>query len=310
MKLLRLTLCLLLLTGCDANTTNSTNTTVTPEAEPARPRIVTVNYPLQWAAEQLAGSAAEVVLPVPAGQDPARWQPAADALADYRQADLVVLNGGGYAHWPAALDLPAARIVDTSARIRDQLLPTADTGQGARDGAGMTWLDPFLYSQQVQSLAGAIDALLPAQRALLDRRLVQLRGRTGKWNTSLHRIAKALGDTPVLYSRPLYHYLQQRYRLNGEALHWRPGQTPSAAQWGELDELLRRHPAKLMLWEDTPAPAVRAQLEQRGIAVVVYRPQANRTSQGDFGAVMDANIAAFNALVIDMQQSGELPLPP
>lgn len=301
MKFLRLSLCVLLLAGCGREAASP------PPAEPSRPQVYTVNYPLQWAAAQLAGDAADVILPLPAGQDPARWEPTADDLAGYRQADLVLLNGAGYAPWLAQAGLPADRLVDTSARIRDQLIADSD---GGTERAAMIWLDPFLYSQQVQYMASAMEALLPEQRAQLDQRLVRLRGQTGKWNTALHRIAKALAGTPVLYSQPLYQYLQQRYRLNGAALRWPSAQAPSEEDWRELDALLLHHPAKVMLWEDTPLPEVTAQLAQRGIAVVVYRPQANRTPQGDFGAVMDANIAALNALVIDMQKSGELPLPP
>jgi ABC-type Zn uptake system ZnuABC Zn-binding protein ZnuA len=37
--------------------------------------IITVNYPLYYFTQQLAADLASVILPVPAGTDPAQWNP-------------------------------------------------------------------------------------------------------------------------------------------------------------------------------------------------------------------------------------------
>ncbi|RLA05886.1 MAG: zinc ABC transporter substrate-binding protein, partial [Gammaproteobacteria bacterium] len=60
---------------------------------------MTVNYPLAYFAERIGGEQVEVGFPVPADVDPAFWSPAADAVAAYQAADVIILNGATYAKW-------------------------------------------------------------------------------------------------------------------------------------------------------------------------------------------------------------------
>ena len=59
--------------------------------------VYTVNYPLQYFAQRVAGEQAEVILPMPADIDPVFWQPAAKDIVGFQQADIILLNGAGYA---------------------------------------------------------------------------------------------------------------------------------------------------------------------------------------------------------------------
>ena len=59
--------------------------------------IYTVNYPLQYFAQRIAGEQAEVTLPLPPAIDPAFWQPDVASIAGFQQADIILLNGAGYA---------------------------------------------------------------------------------------------------------------------------------------------------------------------------------------------------------------------
>ena len=94
---------------------------------PALPEIYAVNYPLAWAAQQLAEDSATVQFPAPAGVDPAAWQPDSETVGRYQRADLVLLNGAGYAGWLARVSMPRIRLVNTSRNFSDQLI-TADSG--------------------------------------------------------------------------------------------------------------------------------------------------------------------------------------
>ena len=69
-----------------------------PEA--AEPLTVyVVNYPLRYFAERIGGELVRVVFPAPADVDPAHWSPDAETVAAYQAADLILLNGAGYARW-------------------------------------------------------------------------------------------------------------------------------------------------------------------------------------------------------------------
>ena len=111
----------------------------------------------------------------------------------------------------------------------------------------------------------------------------------------LTALGQQLDGAPLLYSHPVYQYLQRRYLLNGKALHWEPDQIPDATQWRELAELLRSHPARIVLWEDTPLPQVATRLGEMGIQVVVFSPLGNRPEQGDLSSNLEANIQTLEA---------------
>jgi zinc transport system substrate-binding protein len=270
------------------------------------PQVYTVNYPLAWMAQQLVADKAQVRFPAPGDVDPAFWQPDIAILLAYQQADLVLLNGAGYAKWIPKTSLPASRVLDTSVAYSDQLL-AADTGPVHSHGpqgehshgelAFTTWLDLSLAQQQAQAVAEALQRLLPEDAVAIGQRLGTLQGALAGMDARLVALGEKLDGAPLLYSHPVYQYLQQRYQLNGQALHWEPDQAPDEAQWRQLADILQDHPAGLMLWEDQPLPQVTARLAGMGIKTVVFRLQGNRPRQGDFSSNLAADIAMLEALV-------------
>jgi zinc transport system substrate-binding protein len=93
-----------------------------PEA-PGQLIVITVNYPLAYFAERILGDAGRVSFPAPADIDPAYWSPEPAVISEYQQADLIILNGAGYAGWVANATLPSSRLVDTTAAVSDRLIP-------------------------------------------------------------------------------------------------------------------------------------------------------------------------------------------
>jgi zinc transport system substrate-binding protein len=268
--------------------------------------IYTVNYPLAWAAGQLVGDDAQVQFPAPADIDPAFWQPDLDTIAAYQQADLIVLNGANYAKWIGKVSLPQNRLLNTSQAFADQLIsldsaplhshgPQGDHSHG--ELAFTVWLDLTLLSQQVSTLAEALSGLLPDLALPLAQRRAVILEQLQVFDGELASIGKLLNAAPLLYSHPVYQYLQRRYQLNGKALHWEPGEHPGQVDWSQLDALLQTHPARIMLWEAEPLSVTRAQLEKRGIEVVVFQPMGNRPSTGDFIGKLQAAIANLAAVV-------------
>ena len=86
------------------------------------PSVFTVNYPLAWMAESLAGSIVEVHFPAPHDVDPAFWEPDVDTVIRYQGADLVLLNGANYARWIPKVSLPGRTLRDTSVGYGDRLI--------------------------------------------------------------------------------------------------------------------------------------------------------------------------------------------
>ena len=288
----------------------------TPKGQAANavPSVYTVNYPLAWMAGELSGDLVAVSFPAPAGEDPAFWEPDVDTILQYQQADLVLLNGANYASWVAKVSLPSGTLVDTSASYRDRLItlksgPSHSHGPGEEHSHGdlafTTWLDLELAALQLRAVAAALEKLTPVRSADLEQALE----RTGKLlaglDAQLLTLGQALDDAPILFSHPVYQYLQRRYRINGQALHWEPGEMPGDDQWAELEKLLQSHPARLMLWEAEPLPEVHRRLEKMGVQVVVFHPLGNRPDRGDFTSVMADNIDALESALGNLRAVGK-----
>ena len=97
-------------------------------SEPAyNPAIYAVNYPLAYFAGRIAGDRARVEFPVPPDIDPAFWSPDAEAVAAFQDADLILLNGAGYARWVHGASLPRRRTINTLAGLA---VPAAVVSKG------------------------------------------------------------------------------------------------------------------------------------------------------------------------------------
>ena len=276
-----------------------------PAEEPApkgtgKPKVAAVNYPLAYFAERIGGGLVEVHFPKIEG-DPAFWQPTAADLRPFQEADLILLNGASYAKWRSTASLPASRCVDTSAAFREAFIKVkaSQTHQHGKAGkhshagtAFTTWLDLKLAEQHAATIRDTLVRRLPGSKAVLEKNFATLR-------TDLRQLDAALGNaanrikTPVCGSHPVYQYLASRYGLKIPSVHWEPEVMPDAKGWAELAKLRESHPATLMLWEDTPAPAIAAKLKEQGVACVVFNPCGNRPESGDWLAMMQVNVAAL-----------------
>jgi zinc transport system substrate-binding protein len=268
--------------------------------------VYVVNYPLRYFAERIGGELVRVVFPAPADVDPAHWSPDAETVAAYQGADLILLNGAGYARWLERASLPRARLVDTSAAFRDRLIAQDAAAshihgpEGAHTHAELAftaWLDPKLAILQARAVADAFTAARPEHEAAFGAGIAALEGAMGELDTRLAEAARTIGETPLLFSHPVYQYFARRYGLNARSLHWEPDEPPDERAWRALEELLAEHPASWMIWEATPAEATVRRLEALGVRSIVYSPCANAPEQGDFLGVMRSNAAAFEALL-------------
>jgi zinc transport system substrate-binding protein len=264
-----------------------------------RPQSVyTVNYPLAYFAKRLAPEGVEVVFPAPASVDPAFWKPTPDAIAQYQDAGLILLNGAGYARWAGYATLPESRAVVTAAGCRNAFLPTGQAvthqhGPGGEhaheDTAFTTWLDLRLALCQARHVRDALAELIPGASDAIDANLTELTHDLTELDARLRSAGKGWGEQPILASHPVYQYLADAYGLRIESMHLEPDQALSPEDIHALDALLARHPAKLMLWEAQPLPGTKKQLRDRGIASIVFDPAAQPPTEGDFLTVMTGN---------------------
>jgi zinc transport system substrate-binding protein len=263
-----------------------------------RLQIYTVNYPLAYFAERIAGDLAEVTFPAPPDVDPAFWMPGAETIAAYQGADLILLNGADYAKWADKVSLPRSRMVETSRAFRDAYIRAPDgvshshgpVGEHTHGGVAFTtWLDLDQAVQQAAAVADAVSREHPDAGERIDENLDALKGELMALDQRIMEIIQADPSRPLLASHPVYQYLARRYGLNLRSVMWEPDEVPSDAEWAALEEILRTHPAKWMIWEGEPADETSLRLRSLGLESVVVNPCANRPASGDFRAVMSRN---------------------
>lgn len=279
--------------GCD----RSASRTAPQAGDRQRPVVRVVNYPLEYFAQRIGAGYLDVELPVPAGEDPAYWKPSAEEIGRYQQADLILLNGAGYARWVSMASLPQARLVDTSAGFKERLIhreqgPTHTHGPGGKHAHGgtafTTWLDPTLAIAQARAILAAFGKRWPEHATAFAEGFAELEKDLTELDATLER-ALVGATMPLLFSHPVYAYFERRYGLDGKSVHWEPGEMPGEAQWTELEAILRTHPARWMIWEAEPSAAVVARLKGLGVDSVVFDPCANAPARGDFLSVMREN---------------------
>jgi len=264
--------------------------------------VYTVNYPLQYLAARVGGNRVKVHLPLPVDEDPAFWSPDLATVLDYQRADIILLNGAGYAAWVERVSLVPSRVVDTSAGFSDRLLNLNDSvvhihgpqGEHARDNLAFTlWLDPQLAILQATAIRDAFAARLPGAINLFDENLAALTEDFNVLDAGLEEVFARVGNRPVIYSHPVYQYLDERYDLKGSTRHWEPGETPTERELSELGDLS----GALLIWEAEPLEKTSAQLQSMGITSVVFDICATRREAGNFLDVMRNNLKRLNAVL-------------
>jgi len=262
--------------------------------------VYTVNYPLQYFAQRIAGDHAEVVLPLPPDVDPAFWQPDAATIGGFQRADVILLNGAGYAKWVSRVSLPRRKLVDTSTGFSDSYIDTQGsvTHSHGREGdhshagrAFTTWLDFSQAAEQARAVRDALSRIMPAQRDTFASNFLTLERDLLDLDARLKAIVARDPARPLIASHPVYQYLARRYSFNLKSLMWEPDAMPPETEWQVLAELREGHPATWMLWEGDPAPEIDERLQQLGVQSTVFDPRGNRPVAGDFLSVMFNNLA-------------------
>lgn len=260
--------------------------------------VYVVNYPLAYFAERIGGDTVRVEFPAPSGLDPALWSPDADTVAAYQAADLILLNGAGYAKWVDRVTLPESKLVNTSGAVEDRFIVVEDAATHTHgpegehshaDKAFTTWLDPTLAIEQARAIREAFAEARPARAEEFRLGFEELERDLLELDEGIRALV-AGSDRPLVASHPVYEYLARRYGLQLRSVHFEPDEFPDQASWRDLELLLDEHPAKWMLWEGDPLDETKQRLLDLGIKSVVYDPCGNLPESRDFRSVMLDNV--------------------
>ena len=239
----------------------------------AQPTVYVVNYPLQYFAERIGAEQVRVVFPAPADEDPAFWKPDVATIAAFQGADLIFINGAGYAKWLKTASLPKSKVIDTSRRFKADYIEIQGTGTHTHGPTGehahagtafTTWLDFRQAARQAQAVMEGLSRLLPDHQDIFEQRYAELEHDLLALDERTEAIVAQRRAQPLLASHPVYQYLARRHGLNLQSVLWEPEVMPDAEQWDALQSILQGHAAGWMLWEGDPLPASAQKLQTLG----------------------------------------------
>jgi len=268
---------LLLLSSC--------NPVATPEKVPESPRVAyALNYPLYSFALRIAGEEMDI--------QPLFGNPSRKEIASLQQADYILLSGTGESKWINWVTLPEEKLVDCSSSFRDRYIRMGEAkkhqhgpqGNHSHDEvASLTWLDPTLAVEQARAIQKVLSPTSDAAFQALKEQLMLI-------DSQLESRFSSLNGAPILFSHPVYQYLERRYNLNGKSMHWEPNEMPSEGEWRALAQLNREFNAFIMIWEAPPLPETETRLQAMGIRSLVFETMEIPPREGNFLTIMRANI--------------------
>ncbi len=299
MKLQYLALSLVLLTAaCNRDTIEQNPSTNTS----AKPVIYTDFYPTQYFTRRITGDLADVVCPVPPDEDAIFWKPDAETIARYQQADLIVLNGAGFAQWVAQATLPDSRVVETANPFKSEWITYENAvvhkhgneGEHSHEGLdGHTWVDPVNAKIQAGEILAALLREWPEHKEAFEKGFASLATDLDALDAGFRALAS---DIPLLTSHPAYNYIARRYGWKIHNLDLDPETMPDDATFATIKEILVDFPAKSLLWESAPTPEIAARFQSElGLASKVFSPCELKDTD-DYLTVMQANLAAMEQI--------------
>ncbi|MCJ8318349.1 MAG: metal ABC transporter substrate-binding protein [Colwellia sp.] len=268
--------------------------------------ITTVNYPLYYFTQQLAGDFAQVNLPIPKGIDPAQWQPNIDDILLLQQADLLVLNGDNYSPWLTKISIADNKLIDTLAGLESELIQL-DTSLSHSHGpegdhshdqlAITTWMDMKLAKKQAQNIIKVLTKRYPEHSQSIKLKAIKLISELVALDLGYQEQITKLQSKTLVFSHPVYQYFKQGYQLTGTSLHWEPNEIPNSRQWAKLSSLSENSSDLLFIWEDEPNDEIKTMMDNLNIEYLVIRPAANKAAQS-WLTIQQVNISQLSGCCI------------
>jgi zinc transport system substrate-binding protein len=260
--------------------------------------VVAAFYPLAFAAEQIGGSAVNVVSLTPPGVEPHDLELSPSDVETIRDADVVLYLGGGFQ--PAVEEAALASTGPVDLLDGLELRQAEDSHEGEvghgdeephEGGDPHVWLDPLRYAAITERLGRVLQAEDAA--AAFTARLVELDG-------DFERGLADCDRRTIVTSHDAFGYLAERYGLEQVAVAGiEPEAEPAPRDLAEVVEHVRESGATTVYVEPLVSPELAETVaREAGIEVATLNPleglTAEEVSAGeDYFSVMRSNLAAL-----------------
>jgi zinc/manganese transport system substrate-binding protein len=278
-------------------------------ADDGKKTIVVTYSVLGAVVKDLVGDQANVIVPMPNGQDPHDWEPSARDIETITHADLIVRNGlgleGGMEKSLSQAREAGVEIFTASEHITIRTvgsgegIPSGDPDQAVGAQDPHLWLDPITIKQVVVALSQTLNDDLGmdvSQRAAdLENRLDELdQAIAAKTNTLPENQRKLVtGHESLGYFADRYHF-----ELIGAIIPSLTTQAEvSASELSSLTKLIEENQVKAIFTELGTSPAVAESIgNETGIKVITLSTHALPEDGSYFTFMINLSDAIINGL--------------
>jgi zinc transport system substrate-binding protein len=269
-------------------------------------KVTTAFYPLQYAAERVAGEHAEVVNLTQPGGEPHDLELTIRETAEIASADLVVHEEGFQPSVDQGVEQNAAgEVIDVASAVALMGVDESHEEHSDEDEHGHEhgdldphfWLDPLLMADLGDEIAGKLAEIDSAHADDYAANAADLRD-------DLEVVDRAYADgladcerDTVVVSHDAFGYLE-KYGLHLAAVAGlSPGAEPTPADLGELQELIREEGITTVFSERLVSPELTETLaDDLGITTEVLDPiegLSDETADQDYLSLMEENLGAL-----------------
>jgi zinc transport system substrate-binding protein len=249
--------------------------------ETARPVVAATIFPIGDIVRAIAGSAADVVVILPAGASPATFEPAPDVVRRLAGSRLIVAVGAGADDWASGV-----------AHGQGTPLLTLTHGVTLKYGNNPhIWLDPILVRDAI--LPQVTDALLrvvPAAEAPLRARAAEYRESLTALDREIRATLSTVDSRAFVATHPAWPYFAERYDLRQVGvLYPAPGRELSPRELAALVDQARRASVHAVFTEP--------QLGETGVRALADELHARIGVLDPLGGPMVADRNSYEALL-------------
>jgi zinc transport system substrate-binding protein len=288
------------LTGCGSRAAGpATDSTASGDS----PRIVAAFYPLQYAAQQVAGDAASVTTLTPPGVEPHDLELTAQQVAQIGEADLVLYVPG---FQPAVDEAIAQQAPDQAVDVTAGLTLLAGHDEAgitdpASDAGGPTdphvWLDPANMASIGQTIATRLADIAPDGASAYEAQGKAFAADMTALGTDLSTSLATCAVHTMVVSHEAFGYLAAAAGLTQVGISGlSPEAEPSPARLREVSDIVAREGVTTIYYETLVDPKVAQTLaDETGAAAAVLDPLEGLApdATGDYTSVMRDNIATL-----------------
>jgi hypothetical protein len=175
--------------------------------------------------------------------------------------------------WDFTGSTPLMRMVD-GAKVpvfqgKDRMV-----GEHAHEGLdGHTWMDPVNAKIQANEIKNALKKRFPEHEGAFEKGFAALAKDLDALDEKLKVYQAAYKDEPLLASHPAYNYIARRYGWNIKNLDLDPKEMPSDEVFQGIKDILKRYPARHLIWEAYPTKAIADRMRNElGLISIEFSP--------------------------------------